>query len=134
MQQRSTGIAATAPNARSMRGSRRRLRDDGLEVKSFPGRLGLRARKRAQPERRLLQGLHPPFIRAAVAHDPPPGTPLRAPRDLPRAPFPRALDDLSVTLNELALEPRTPDWASGLRETWEADAAKARRGWSGMSA
>jgi len=101
---------------------KKRLRDDGLEVKSFPGRLVY------EPGSVLNQSggyykVFTPFNRAAVAHDPP-QEPLPAPRELPRASFPRALDDLSVTLDELALEPRAPDWAGGLRETWGVDAAK----------
>ena len=101
---------------------KQRLRDDGLEVKSFPGRLVY------EPGSVLNQSggyykVFTPFNRAAVAHDPPP-EPLPAPRELPRAAFPRALDDLSVTLDELALEPRAPDWAGGLRETWGGDTAK----------
>ncbi|MCC5979303.1 MAG: deoxyribodipyrimidine photo-lyase [Salinarimonas sp.] len=100
---------------------KKRLRTEGLEVRSFPGRLVY------EPGTVLNQGggyykVFTPFNRAAVAQDPP-ETPLPAPRELPRASFPKALDALSVTLEELALEPRGPDWAGGMRETWEKDGA-----------
>ena len=54
--------------------------------------------------------------------------PLPAPREIPRAAFPRALHPLAVSLDELALEPQRPDWAGGLRESWERgeDAAQER--------
>ena len=97
------------------------LRGDGLAVKSFPGRLV------HEPGSVLNQSggyykVFTPFNRAAVALDPP-DAPLPAPREITPAPFPRALDDLSVSLDELALEPTRPDWAGGMRETWEADGA-----------
>lgn len=98
-------------------GLKRRFRDAGLEVQSFASRL-LYEPGQIRNQSGEFYKVFTPFNRACVAQDPPP-KPLPAPREITRAAFPRALDPLAVTLDELALEPTQPDWAGGLRESWE---------------
>ncbi len=66
-----------------------------------------------------------PFWRACRAKRPV-AAPLAAPQTLPPLP---ALPDLPgrVSLDDLRLLPTKPDWAGGLRETWEPGEAGARK-------
>jgi deoxyribodipyrimidine photo-lyase len=51
----------------------------------------------------------------------PPGEPLAAPRKLRFHNLPRKFKLNPVPLERLRLEPKKPDWAAGLRETWTPD-------------
>ncbi|WP_439590768.1 cryptochrome/photolyase family protein [Microbacterium sp.] len=97
------------------------LRDDGIEAQSFSGSL------LHEPwEVKTGGGTHfsvfTPFWRACLAL-PAPRAPLPEPREIPgpgRAPASDALD-------EWGLLPTKPDWAEGLRETWEPGEPAARQ-------
>jgi deoxyribodipyrimidine photo-lyase len=65
-----------------------------------------------------------PFWRAALAA-PTPAEPAPAPRKIARAPWPSGAPT-RVELYDLALLPRQPDWAGGLRDTWTPGEAGAR--------
>lgn len=60
--------------------------------------------------------VYTPFWRACLA-SPPPRTPGPAPRTLRAATLPPTI--AAVELDELGLLPTHPDWAGGLRETWQ---------------
>ncbi len=58
-----------------------------------------------------------PFWRAARSAREP-SAPLPAPNRIKHHPLPESLASLTSTLASLALEPRSPDWAGGLRARW----------------
>jgi deoxyribodipyrimidine photo-lyase len=91
---------------------KQRLSEDGLEVKSFNGNLrhepALVKTGDGGPYR-----VYSPFWRALEKLEPP-RRPLPSPAKL--TPFAGEIESLS--LDDLALLPRTPDWAGGLRDTW----------------
>jgi deoxyribodipyrimidine photo-lyase len=55
-----------------------------------------------------------------------PEPPLPVPRNLRFHALSRGLEPKSVPLGSLALEPRSPDWAGGLRTEWQQDESSAR--------
>ena len=67
------------------------------------------------------------FWRAAARLGPP-AAPLPSPETLRFARLPDELSRLCLPLSALALEPAAPDWAAGLRQTWQRGEAGARRG------
>ena len=96
------------------------LRDDGLEVASFAGSL-LHEPWTVQTGGGTHFSVFTPFWRACLALPAP-----RAPH-----PTPRSLDGLSPSpasdrLDDWGLLPTSPDWAGGLRETWEPGEPAAR--------
>ncbi len=58
-----------------------------------------------------------PYWRAARARGEP-DAPLPAPKKLPNATLPAAFQQQALTVEDLALEPKTPDWAGGMRAEW----------------
>ena len=66
-------------------------------------------------------GVFSPFARACIAHGPPPPLALPARIEPPATPPP------SDALDAWGLLPTRPDWAGGLRETWQVGEAAARR-------
>lgn len=66
--------------------------------------------------------VYTPFWRACLAAAAP-RRPGPAPREVLGASVPQSLD--TVTLDDLGLLPTRPDWAGGLRETWEPGEAAA---------
>lgn len=100
------------------------LKDRGIVAESFNGHL-LRepwtvAAKSGAPFRVFTA-----YWRAARQQgDPPP--PRAAPADLTFHPLPDRLIGDAVALAELALEPRRPDWAGGLRAAWNRGEAAAQ--------
>ncbi len=97
-----------------------RLRDDGVEVASFPGSV-LFEPWTVKTGAGTPYGVFTPFWRAA-RHLPAPRAPLAEPRSWSGA---RVAGD---SLDDWGLLPTTPDWAGGLRDTWTPGevAAKAR--------
>jgi deoxyribodipyrimidine photo-lyase len=98
---------------------RTRLREDGVEVASFAANL-LHEPWEVTTDAGTPYRVFTPFWRAA--RELPVRHPLPAPRRLPTAP-PLASDDL----DSWHLLPTRPDWAAGLRATWqpgEVDAAR----------
>jgi deoxyribodipyrimidine photo-lyase len=97
-----------------------RLRDDGGEVASFAANL-LHEPWEVTTEAGTPYRVFTPYWRAA--RDLPARAPLPGPRQLPAAP-PVASDDL----DDWELLPTRPDWAAGLRATWQpGEAAAAQR-------
>jgi deoxyribodipyrimidine photo-lyase len=97
-----------------------RLRDDGGEVASFAASL-LHEPWEVTTEAGTPYRVFTPYWRAA--RDLPARAPLPGPRQLPAAP-PVASDDL----DDWELLPTRPDWAAGLRATWQpGEAAAAQR-------
>ncbi|WOF21798.1 deoxyribodipyrimidine photo-lyase [Microbacterium betulae] len=97
------------------------LRDDGVEARSFAGSLLFEPWTIRTGAGRPY-GVYTPFWRACLAM-PEPRDPLPEPRSLPgpsRRPASDALDDWGLL-------PAGPDWADGLRETWEPGEPAARR-------
>ena len=97
------------------------LREDGVEVSSFPGSL-LFEPWTVRTGAGTPFSVFTPFWRACLAL-PAPRTPLPEPREvggLRRAAASDSLDDW-------ALLPTRPDWAGGLREAWEPGEPSARR-------
>lgn len=96
------------------------LRADGLEVTSFAGSL-LHEPWTVTTGSGTHFSVFTPFWRACLAL-PTPRRPLPAPRELDGAKTTAASDDL----DEWNLLPTRPDWAAGLRETWEPGEPAAR--------
>lgn len=97
------------------------LRDDGIEATSFAASL-LYEPWTVQTGSGTPYSVYTPFWRACLA--------LPGPR--PPHPEPRVLDGAvqspaSDHLNDWDLLPARPDWAGGLRETWEPGEPAARR-------
>ena len=68
-----------------------------------------------------------PYWRAARERGTP-RPPLPAPEGIRRANLPATLRSMTLSVDELGLEPRKPDWAGGLRASWTPgeDGAQAR--------
>lgn len=94
------------------------LRDDGCEVAGFDGALLYAPRLFASKAGGFK--VFSAFWRHALAQDDP-AAPFAAPRRLSFAPIPKTLRQKAVSLKELALLPTKPDWAGGLRDTWQAN-------------
>ncbi|MFJ4225161.1 cryptochrome/photolyase family protein [Microbacterium sp. NPDC089695] len=96
------------------------LREDGLDVASFAGSL-LHEPWTVKTGAGTHFSVFTPFWRACRAL-PAPRAPLPAPRSLDGVGRPPASDDL----DDWGLLPTHPDWAGGLRDTWEPGEAAAR--------
>jgi deoxyribodipyrimidine photo-lyase len=96
------------------------LRDDGLEVTSFQASL-LHEPWTVKTGSGTHFSVFTPFWRACLAL-PTPRAPLPAPRSLDGVASAPASDDL----DDWNLLPTRPDWAGGLRETWEPGEPAAR--------
>lgn len=97
------------------------LREDGVEVASFAGSL-LHEPWTVKTGSGTHFSVYSPFWRACLRL-PAPRTPLPEPRELDglqRGPASDRLDDWQLL-------PTAPDWAGGLRETWEPGEPAARR-------
>jgi deoxyribodipyrimidine photo-lyase len=95
------------------------LRADGVEVRKFPGDLLVDpAILRAKNGRALR--VFTPFWRRVLAIGAPPKL-LPAPTSLP---FVATIT--RETVESLGLEPDSPDWAAGLRQTWDVGERAAR--------
>ncbi len=68
-----------------------------------------------------------PYWRAARERGTP-GPPLPAPEGIRQAKLPATLRSMTLSVDELGLEPRKPDWAGGLHASWTPgeDGAQAR--------
>jgi deoxyribodipyrimidine photo-lyase len=88
------------------------LRSDGIEVKTFPGDLLVDPAVLRAKDGRALR-VFTPFWRRVLAIGAPPKL-LPAPTALPPV-----AGAASETVESLGLEPSGPDWAAGLRQTWE---------------
>lgn len=96
------------------------LREDGVEVASFQGSL-LHEPWTVTTGGGTHYSVFTPFWRACLAL-PAPRAPLPSPRTLDGMTRPPASDDL----DDWGLLPTRPDWAGGLRETWEPGEPAAR--------
>ncbi|WP_438354300.1 cryptochrome/photolyase family protein [Microbacterium sp. CJ88] len=96
------------------------LREDGVEVASFAGSL-LFEPWTVTTGAGTPFSVFTPYWRACL-HLPTPRRPLPEPREVPGPGTPPASDDL----DDWALLPTTPDWAGGLRDTWEPGEPAAR--------
>lgn len=97
------------------------LREQGLTVTSFAGSL-LHEPWTVQTGAGTHFSVFTPFWRACLAL-PAPRAPLPEPQEIPGPPRVPASD----ALDDWRLLPTHPDWASGLRETWEPGEPAARR-------
>lgn len=97
------------------------LRADGLEVASFAGSL-LHEPWTVRTGSGTHYSVFTPFWRACLAL-PAPRSPLPEPRSVPGPTHMPPSD----TLDDWNLLPTTPDWAEGLRETWEPGEPAARQ-------
>lgn len=91
----------------------------GLELKIFPGDLLASPHDIRNKEGRGLRVFTPFWRRVLALGDPP--TPLPAPKTLRPAEV-----VVSEAVESFALEPRHPDWAGGLRQTWTPGEASAQ--------
>ncbi|MBQ3358512.1 MAG: deoxyribodipyrimidine photo-lyase [Microbacterium sp.] len=97
------------------------LRNDGIEVASFAGSL-LHEPWTVTTGAGTHFSVFTPFWRACLSL-PAPRLPLPEPREIDGIRSAPASDDL----DDWALLPTRPDWAEGLRETWEPGEPAARR-------
>lgn len=97
------------------------LRGDGVEVASFAASL-LFEPWTVKTGAGTRFSVYSPFWRACLAL-PAPRAPLPEPREIPGPSRPPVSD----RLGDWGLLPRHPDWAGGLRETWEPGEPAARR-------
>ncbi|MFS0866361.1 deoxyribodipyrimidine photo-lyase [Microbacterium sp. 179-B 1A2 NHS] len=97
------------------------LREDGVEVASFAGSL-LFEPWTVTTGAGTHFSVYSPFWRACLAL-PSPRAPLPEPREIPGPVRSPASDDLA----DWGLLPTAPDWAGGLRDTWEPGEPAARR-------
>lgn len=95
------------------------LKDDGIQAESFNGSL-LREPWEVQTKAGGPYGVFTPFWKAECALGDPPA-PTAKPDAIPGVP-----DGGGDILYDWALLPVSPDWAGGLRETWEPGEAGAR--------
>jgi deoxyribodipyrimidine photo-lyase len=91
----------------------------GIVSQSFPGDLLAHPSQIRNKDGRGLR-VFTPFWKRVQALEPPP-RPLPAPKKLRPA-----ADVVSDRLEDWELEPSKPDWAGGLRETWQAGETAAR--------
>ncbi len=97
-----------------------RLRDDGIEVQSFAGSLLNEPWTVTTAEGNPFR-VFTPFWRASLGTGSP-RHPLAAPREIDGASAPK-----SDSLDSWQLLPTRPDWAGGLRDSWEPGEAAAHR-------
>jgi deoxyribodipyrimidine photo-lyase len=102
---------AQAPHIAVAKAVEAALARDGIGFKSFPGDLLVSPTDIRNKDGRGLRVFTPFWRRVLALGDPP--SPMPAPKSLRPAEAIR-----SETLENLDLEPRHPDWAGGLRETW----------------
>lgn len=101
-------------------GLKQSLGDDGLEVRSFQASL-LFEPWTVRTGSDTHFSVFTPFWRACL-HRPAPRAPLPEPREIDGVGRPPASD----ALDDWELLPTSPDWAGGLRETWEPGEPAAR--------
>ena len=102
---------------------KKRLKERGAEAQSFNGRLlhePWEVRNRAGRPFQVFT----PYFRAVRQISAP--SPLPAPREILNGNWHSSALSSAVPLEKLALEPHRPDWASGLRATWERGESAAR--------
>lgn len=97
------------------------LRAEGVEVASFNAALGFEPFEIVQADGSPYK-VYTPFARAWAGREPPPA-PLSVPAGL-RFADPEGI--ASEPLESWELRPARPDWAGGLRESWEPSEAGAR--------
>jgi deoxyribodipyrimidine photo-lyase len=114
---------AQAPHQAVAKGVAAALREIGVASQSFPGDLLIAPTEVRTKEGRGLRVFTPFWRRVQASGDPP--KPVPAPKAL--CPIP---DLASDTIESWRLEPTRPDWAGGLRETWQPGemSAQARLG------
>ncbi|MGE3247984.1 MAG: deoxyribodipyrimidine photo-lyase [Beijerinckiaceae bacterium] len=104
-------------------GIKKTLAENGVEAKSFKGQL-LFEPWEIEKQTGGPYGVFTPFWKAARAM-PEPAEPLARVTRIEDGAWPRNAPD-TVPLDDLALLPTKPDWASGLRERWDPGEAGAR--------
>jgi deoxyribodipyrimidine photo-lyase len=114
---------AQAPHQAVAEGVAAALREIGVASRSFPGDLLIAPTEVRTKEGRGLRVFTPFWRRVQASGDPP--KPVPAPKTL--CPIP---DLASDTIESWRLEPTRPDWAGGLRATWQPgeSSAQARLG------
>ena len=112
---------AQAPHIAVAKAVEAALAKDGINSQSFPGDLLVSPSLIRNKDGRGLRVFTPFWRRVLALGDPP--SPLPAPKSLRPA-----AGVQSDAIESFGLEPRQPDWAGGLRETWTAGekAAQAR--------
>ena len=102
---------AQAPHIAVAKAVEAALAKDRIDCKSFPGDLLVSPNAIRNKDGRGLRVFTPFWRRVLALGDPP--SPLPAPKSL------RPAEGVQTdTIESLGLEPRQPDWAGGLRETW----------------
>ncbi|MBA1157504.1 cryptochrome/photolyase family protein [Microvirga mediterraneensis] len=104
---------------------KKRLTDGGLKAHSFNGRLLHEPWDIVNQAGRPFQ-VFTPYLRAVTARRQ--TAPLPAPKRILGGAWPTSLSASMVPLEELDLEPSSPDWAGGLREAWTPGEQAARAG------
>ncbi|WP_262032109.1 cryptochrome/photolyase family protein [Microvirga sp. Mcv34] len=102
---------------------KKRLTDRGLKARSFGGRLLHEPWEIINQAGRPFQ-VFTPYLRAVMPR--PIAAPLPAPKRIPGGSWPSSLRDSLIPLEDLGLEPSSPDWAGGLRKAWRAGEPAAR--------
>jgi deoxyribodipyrimidine photo-lyase len=94
-----------------------RLKSHGIRAESFNGHLLYEPWTVLKDDGTPFR-VFTPYWRAARSREAP-SAPLPAPARLDASAMPRSI--VTVTLDDLGLEPKTPDWAATMRQTWRRD-------------
>jgi deoxyribodipyrimidine photo-lyase len=127
---RETGASATFWNRRYGAAEialdtaiKKRLTDRGIRAHSFNGRLLHEPWEITNQAGRPFQ-VFTPYLRAVMTRII--AAPLPGPKRISGGIWPSSLLDAAVSLEELGLEPSSPDWAGGIRERWRPGELAAR--------
>ncbi len=105
-----------APAIALDKGLKAQLEADGVAVETY-GSLLLNEPWQVTTKRGEPVKVFTPYWRAARARGEP-AAPRPAPDAIRRCPLPESLSRDAVQVGELGLEPTSPDWAAGLRDSW----------------
>lgn len=99
------------------------LSGDGITVRSFNGQLLNEPWQVTTTTGQPMKVFTPYWRAARLKGDP--AAPIPAPERISALPLPPSIEALTASLDDLALEPRKPDWAGGMRAAWTPGEAGA---------
>lgn len=99
------------------------LSSKGIDVRSFNSQLLNEPWQVTTTTGQPMKVFTPYWRAARLKGDP--AAPFPAPKRISAISLPDSIEALTVSLDDLALEPRKPDWAGGMRATWTPGEAGA---------